>query len=636
MPETGPAGDAFAQLGWADLEAWAGRRIVQRGKRYRQEGCVADIGRTAAGGLVAWVSGSRRYATNVTIEEGEIASGCTCPYGPNCKHAVAVVLEYLDRLKHDRPVPAVPPQDERLEVLQSDRADEAIDPTADEEQGLAGGAGVAHESFKRLMAEKTKSELVRLVSALVVRHPALHEDILDRERLKKGNVRPIIKRLRYLIREVGSEDGWQNYRWHEGHTPDYSEVKEKLQQLLEAGHADEVLSLGQELMASGREQVARSHDDGETAMEISACIPVVAKALHRSSMPAADKLIWAIDALLKDEYDLFHSLASYLDRPHPKAEWSAVADRLQARFSKFQGSDYDRNRSSDWVIRALKGAGRDEEAIALCEQEAPITSSYCRLVKALIAAKRTQEAEQWIHQGIKATEKSLPGIAAELRHQLLEVRRRLRDTAGVAALSVDEFVRSPGEGTYAACRRAAAKMKIWEQVREALLDFLETGRLPWKRPHWPLPPTGTETTERFERAHFPKYDALMAIAMHEKQPDQVIHWFDRKPRGRLSRYGSMEERVADAVRGSHPDRSAAIWKSLAEQWISQVQPSAYREAAVYLKKLKQLLNETGQPQEWTQYVATIRIEHARKRSLLEVLDALEGTPILKGGHEKRK
>jgi uncharacterized Zn finger protein len=92
----------------------------------------------------------------------------------------------------------------------------------------------------------------------------------------------------------------------------------------------------------------------------------------------------------------------------------------------------------------------------------------------------------------------------------------------------------------------------------------------------------------------------------------------------------MEDRVADAVRNTHPDRAAAIWKELAQRWIGQVKPKAYREAAVYLRKLRNLLTETGRDGEWATYLAGIRLEHARKRSLLEVLDSLERTPIIKG------
>jgi uncharacterized Zn finger protein len=639
MPRKKSSVDPFAGLTWEDLEDWAGNQIVKRGRSYQQNGSVSDLARTADGGLIAWVQGSRRYATMVAFDGGELDSNCTCPYGLVCKHAVAVILEYLDRIKKSSPVSMPKPGDERLELLETDwdEDDEELGDEDDSDPDESHGVGTGDESIGRFLEEKTKAELVHLITGLAERNPALRVDILDRKRLEKGHAQPIVKRIRYLIREAGADAGWQDHWRGEGFTPDYSEVRDKLQELLEAGHADDVVALGKELMSVGQDQVGRSDDEGETGMEISACMPVIEKALHTSSMPPVQKLLWVVDALLKDEFDLFDALAAYLDRPHPKADWSQVADILKARLSKFSsnkttefGRSYERDRIGDWVISALRKAGREDEVIPLCEKEAPITQGYSRLVEALIEAKRIPEAERWIYAGIKATDKSLPGIAANLRKKLLEIRRRNRDRSAVAALLVDEFVRSPGEKAYADCRRAAEKLKHWDRVRQGLLSYLETGKYPWSMPEWPLPTTGTEISEHSDRRSFPRYSELIDIAIHEKQPDQVIHWYDRMPKRGLFWYDSMEDRVADAARDTHPDRAAAIWKELAQRWIGQVKPKAYREAAAYLRKLRKLLTETGRGGEWATYLAKIRIEHARKRSLIEVLDSLERTPIIKG------
>ena len=144
------------------------------------------------------------------------------------------------------------------------------------------------------------------------------------------------------------------------------------------------------------------------------------------------------------------------------------------------------------------------------------------------------------------------------------------------------------------------------------------------------PKTGTETLERLDPGRFPQYGELIAIAIHEKRPDQVIHWYDRMPKRGHNWYGSVEEQVANALRASYPDRAAAIWKVLAERWIGQVQPKAYREAAVYLRKPKSLLAEIGRTGSGRYTWTRSGREHARKRPLLDVLDALEIKPIIKG------
>ena len=46
-------------------------------------------------------------------------SACTCPYWDTCKHAVAVVLEYLERLKTDSGVGEIDEDDPRLLKLEA-------------------------------------------------------------------------------------------------------------------------------------------------------------------------------------------------------------------------------------------------------------------------------------------------------------------------------------------------------------------------------------------------------------------------------------------------------------------------------------------------------------------------------------
>src|SRR3974377_2322308 len=99
--------DLFERLDWDDLEQWAGNKVLSRGQGYQRSRRVKELVQTQTGALVAWVYGGQKYATEVDFENGELISVCTCPYGNNCKHAVALVLEYLDHLKKKLEVPQV-------------------------------------------------------------------------------------------------------------------------------------------------------------------------------------------------------------------------------------------------------------------------------------------------------------------------------------------------------------------------------------------------------------------------------------------------------------------------------------------------------------------------------------------------
>lgn len=147
--------DQFKDLSWDDLNEWAGSKIVSRGRTYQQQGRVSELAQTADGALVAWVDGSDIYASRVDMgDDGMPDSVCTCPYELDCKHGVAVVLEYLERVKHNRRVPKAAGGDERLELLAAEGGD---DRAGENEVPLSHDAGKEIDAF---LKGKTKAQLI--------------------------------------------------------------------------------------------------------------------------------------------------------------------------------------------------------------------------------------------------------------------------------------------------------------------------------------------------------------------------------------------------------------------------------------------------------------------------------------------
>ena len=635
MPKKKTRLDRFSDLTWNDIEEWAGGKIVSRGKSYQRQGRVSDLAVTDDGSLIAWVDGTVRYATRVVMDEDGLPDSiCTCPYELDCKHGVAVVVEYLKRIEDNRRVPKAKQDDDRLELLEDE--DWGDEPDEDE---IVMSEDI-RQDIDGFLKGKTKAQLIDLIHELAGQYPEMARDLSDRKQLTAGNTKTLVARLRREIRDIGDEPGWQNYWQGEGYTPDYSGIRKKLETLLKAGHAGEVLTLGRELVTTGTRQVEESHDEGETAMEIAACMPVIVEALDRSSVDSTDKLNWALDAVLEDQFDVCEVFAEYLHRRHPKSAWHAFADRLLARLNGLKGTksaddfsrNYERDRLSDWAIHALERAGRKDKIIPLCMAEAKRTDSYDRLVKRLIAARCYEDAEHWIQEGIQATKEKWPGIAAGLRDKLREIRTLEKNWPAVAAIQVEEFVRRPSRQAFTECKKASGKAKVWPKVRESLLRYLEKGELPWKQKGWPLPESGLDRPGADQRNRFPLVDDLIDIAILEKKPDQVLRWYDQRPKGRFGWYGVDEDAIATAVQAHAPDRAVAIWKNKAERLIAQVKPSAYQEAAKYLQKAAKVMRREKKLAEWESYLKELREQHLRKRRLIEILDGLEGKPIVKKRH----
>ncbi|MBI4641010.1 MAG: SWIM zinc finger domain-containing protein [Candidatus Tectomicrobia bacterium] len=651
--------DLFKALTWNDLQEWAGTAIVSRGRSYQKNRQVQGLACTPGEGVVAWVQGTERYATMVDIEEEELVSACTCPYAGTCKHAVAVVLEYLEYLKQNTEVPMVTAKDRRLVLLQEAQDAEAWDEEDEENeedeeevdadhfapgQSEKAAAGALH-SF---LEQQTKAQLIALLEEMAARYSVVREALQDRRDLTIGTAAELVNAVRQEIEELSAEPDWSDDWDDEGSIPDYSGVRDRLETLLAKGHADEVVALGEELLDAGTRQVEMSQDEGETAEEVSSCLNIVFRALSQSSLSPAEQMLWVVDAELNDEYDLCQGAELFWEQEHMVADWNILAEKLMQRLKQDKskkGEDsfsrnFRRDHLSNRLIMALEHAGRHEEIIPLCEREAEKTGSYVRLINYLKEAERWEDVEQWIPKGIKATQKQWPGIANELRTALRETRERANNWLSVAAFWAEDFFGYPTLPTFQELQNASERAEVWPEVRAAAIHYLETGELHQATeratkdqiiPPWPLPETGViNTTEYQQKINPPMTAMLIEIAIAEKRPDEVIRWYDQRKPGVTSWgwSGHQDDHIAEAIVEVYPDRALAIWKKIAEAQIALTQPKFYEAAAVSLRKIYHTLEKLGREKEWQSYLTGLRQANARKRRLLEILDTLVGRRII--------
>ncbi|MFO0950589.1 MAG: SWIM zinc finger family protein [Isosphaeraceae bacterium] len=737
-PAATPA-SRWAALTWDDLDAWAGARSVERGRDYQRRGRVRDLSVAADGALLATVNGTMPYATTVALgpakrgKQPSLESACSCPVGAfNCKHAVAVVAEYLQTLVDGRELPAADPDDPRWTLIEDARKgdDEEGDDWEDEDeahwddededdwddedeyeeirparrpeasssrpkakQKQKGDAVDWDARIEQDIRARTHGELADLVWSLVRRYPELHQEFRERISLSAGNVREILAEARREIQRVTSEPAWSDNWGRGGYTPDYSKVTHRLERLLELGHADEVVSLGRDLLEKGLAQAEEANDEGEAAMALAECVPVVFRAVTRSSLPVPDRLIFAIDAVLEDGNDVLEDAPDVvLNAPARPEDWSKVADTLLARLEPdtTKGRDdfsshYRRDRLSGWAARALEKAGRADEVRALYESEARATLSYERLVRHLQDLGLHDEAERRAREGIFATASKYAGIARNLSETVRDraVKRKRWDVvAGHAAY--DFFFNRPSASSFDELMKAAKKAGVEKPVREAALKFLETGSVPYRAtfaepsavkppaprgrlralpaerpepppakkvtpaPGWPLPfpdylvPMLRQPRE--DDAPRPHLDVLLDMALKAGDNDAALRWYDRMKSERKNSYSSYNfgfdrsyaDRVAEAVSKTHPDRSIAIYTDALNAQLPHAQKSAYDAATAYLKKLRPLYEATGRAAEWSALVASIREKYRNRPLFMECLDRLDPRPIVQTTKPRRK
>jgi uncharacterized Zn finger protein len=633
-----------------DLRDWAGNKIYCRGQGYVS--LVSQLSRTEDGTLVAWVSGTDEYATTVSHKgEGGFDHHCTCPYdgwGP-CKHVVAVLLAAADQLKKKMEIPLLDPDDDLSMQAFDDLEEEdyRVDEADDTEEAASPKMPPKGRSpeIESMLSEKSRSELQALLLDLAFDFPHVARRLLDAARLETGQVEKLIRTLRKEIRKLTSEDAWYNHWNNVGNLPDYSHVREQLQALLDSGHADAVLDLGEELFKRGIEQVGQSHDEGETAEAIAACLEIVLEALPLTRLTPHEQLLWIVDHELKDEYDLLGDTGVVLNHSrYTAAHWREVAATLDARLRQMGVPESGRFSETTPRVRvmtqlrnAYERSGQKESIIPLLEHEADRCKSYDTLVQALLEVGERDRARQWCLRGFAKTIADAPGIAAGLHGRLRHMAEEEGQFDMAAAYLADDFFEQPKEKTFIDLCRAAKKASVWPAVRDGVMYYLQTGKRPapddkGKSP-WPLPkPEVRKSTSRARSglSDFPNREMLIEIALFEERHDDAVALFRDLTKTRHPAWGiswntawSIDERLAHAVTQSHPEVSLQIWQSKAERLIGQVKPKAYQEAAGYLRLMRKIYETTGRLPDWSALLKRLRVQHKAKRRLMEVLDGLE-------------
>jgi uncharacterized Zn finger protein len=454
-----------------------------------------------------------------------------------------------------------------------------------------------------------------------------------------------------------------------GHTPDYSRLKHRLERLVDQGHCDEVVELGRDLIHLGMEQVGQSDDEGDTASALAECLGVVFDVLGKSKLSGPDKILYAIDACLADEYDVIGECVNkILDAKWSAADWSAVANRLTERLSSIpidKGEDfsskYERDRICDSLLDALAKAGRDDELLTIYESEARSAGSYDRLVHFLIEEGEYERAEYWAREGIEKTLAKFPGIASGLANLLCEMARRRKQWEIVAAHTASDFFQHPSAERFDELMKSAERAKCRSHVEAAALKFLETGVPPNQasndkkngqrtaaHPSWPLPmpeyllPLRRDRSQEKPRPHL---NVLLDMAIAAKQPEEVLRWYDKivgqKQSSKRSEFRWQvadidANRVAKAVVATHPERALEIYRRKLDANLQHTGSSAYQVCAECLRHIRSIYKLLDQEDHWGELVADIRFKYRNRPRFMEALDRMEHKKIVQSRKASRR
>ena len=463
---------------------------------------------------------------------------------------------------------------------------------------------------------------------------AVRSRVDDLLAIRSGSTAQMAERARREMRVALTPMEWGGG----GHDPDHGQLLVLLRALVGAGAHDVVLGLLPAFWPLAVEQ-EESCPESEAHEGLEECVEVFREALLASNLPDAEKLTCATDLLLKDGYGFAGPMQAVLDEQWPAEAWSGLVDHLREQLDALGPPPTDRGNTDAWhrrdlthhLSRALAAAGRGSETTELLLTEAVRAGGYAAAVDRLLQDGRTGDAWDWTLRGLRDTPSGDDGTRAGLEDRLARQAASRGDGIPAVAVAASRFFRRADIGTHQALREAAAATPHAAAVLVAAQRFLESGVFPLTSEAWPLPsvegiPGPAEiAASPNPHARFPRFAALIGVAIGEGRFDDGIDWYRRAVAARASGAGSfynteqLDEQVAGAVAGHDPAYAAALYAALADAAAGEAKTSRYPLAASRLVQARKLLLSRGLTDRWAEIEERFRAGHGRKPRMMEEL-----------------
>jgi uncharacterized Zn finger protein len=250
-------------------------------------------------------------------------------------------------------------------------------------------------SVETLFSQWSDAECRAVLEGLLDEVPEAVEWVWERELLKNANAKRLVTTVR---NDLGGCEPFQDPRdrWMEGEPVDYDRICERLKVLLEAGHVEDVVDLGVDLLRAGGHELEHSHDnDWDIQYGVGECLKVVFQALKRSKRSPVERILWEIGMDLEDEYGLLGDREAFQSdrKPFTAEIWSEVADQLMDRLANMGKGDIRRRKKIvHQIILALRRSDRGEEMFDFLRQETGRSDCVLELGEQLILYGRVDAA----------------------------------------------------------------------------------------------------------------------------------------------------------------------------------------------------------------------------------------------------
>lgn len=558
-----------------EIERWADPQSFLRGLAYQHQGRV-ELEAEGSGVVTATVRGSMPYRVELR-RAPKVAWSCSCPVGEDggfCKHCVAVALQVTNEEPgRGQPGPGT------------------LDDGPDLGKYLS---GLASDELVDLLLEQVESDW-RLRERLTARALASGGGSVD--------VRAWKERIDAVF---GDRRDFVSYAEAGGWAQDIFEVIDALSDLLDAGHAAAVVGLVEHAHRRADAAVQYVDDSDGWLTAISDRLGELHLRACEQAKPDPVELAGRLAELeLTSELDTFHrAAATYAHVLGPKgvaAYRKIVEPKWKATRKVKNPYSHTAFRAREAMVGVAQAGGDPDDLIAIRGDDLRTPDVYLEIARELAAAGRHAEALDWARRGLD-TFADRQWQTPPLRQFLTAQLRAAGDDARAEALWWEAFERHPSLDGY---RKLLAECADGDACRRQAIGLLrarlDAGDTEARIPN-PLLDRGPAT-------------ALVEILLHEGQVDDA--WTV------ASAYGCDERTwmtLARAREASHPLDAIPIYERAVAAQIDTKKNGGYRAAVDLLARIRTLATRAGEPQRFSELLAAVTAEHARKRNLMALID----------------
>ncbi len=416
------------------------------------------------------------------------------------------------------------------------------------------------------------------------------------------------------------------------------------------GYHDEVLCLGDKLFDIFYTTL--------NSYEFLECMPEIVDAVKMSSLEPHEKLVWVMERyrgsvavdedvmrfMLPSERECFSQWSEFLKQDRPQIIWSETADLLLAKLNniyednstlkhtEFLKKENLYNWHIDNVVFCLRKAGRYKDIEGLLVKEAEENHNFIDLVDYYIEAKQYQEAENWIEKGIYASCGEDYYVYSELlfmQNQILFEMSRweemlVLDVVNIIYGDLDDYY----DPDFNYARASGLNDKV-DWVEKSLIDYCQSGNIPWQQPGWPLlkpRKCWLVRDKKLESRSFPKYDHILSYYGMKGDREKSLYWYHFAIEDNYKVQTEILEDIVWLIEEISPDDAFFIWARRAEEDINS--GVNYWNAMINVRMGQAVCVDAGLESRWQEYVSQFCAKYSDNKPLIEEFErALEFGPL---------